>query len=582
MPKKAPPKKMMQVKDLPPDSPGFVSRMMNRLTPAKPKTIEQMKEASKQIKKDKIITFVKNNPWVSGGRTSFIIDGREVDPKDPAVREMLYAIVSGQAHPEIMGADSSNLNKQSLNIDKVGLLHRVAELQVSASRPRMIIDWFGDNFIDSSRAEDFEEDLGWLGSEYGELTEVDDAKFIEFVRKNIEQQVANDLLRDKELYNTVTIGNYLDRNQDQWAGLYGKEKIQIYIEEYKKAIVKRNEELVKMRQPPDSNDDATEIISNPLPMATTTATVLVEEDLDDGSGVYTPLERGIMGVPITPAMPPAVAVAPVFSEGLPTGGRIVSAVEPLTVEEINEIEDTNADPEAPVVDPPLLTETMVTDNAQESMMADGRAINSNTYMSIHVDAVGLFFGSSTSPSFKWDLFNDRMKNGKGLTKEYLHAQSVSLVGKFGVDMLINSVKYDLSSTNANVAKENMEILQIYFKMKNLTSGSGNVLVPLKSLSDFRNAITGVSPVAGGAPSAPAKQVRKFADGVPLEKRTHGFINKKLLNAPKSAGTFRTNLLSPETRTLSMAEAVQNNASVLSTAKPAGSIRSRPIACHVRI
>lgn len=207
------------------------------------------------------------------------------------------------------------------------------------------------------------------------------------------------------------------------------------------------------------------------------------------------------------------------------------------------------------------------------------------YQAVHPDAVGLFFGSRTAPKFNYELFADRIKNGNTLTKTYLFAETKMLIDKFGVDMLIMGQRYGIEASNSQVAKENMEVIQIYFKMKNIHSGT--VQVPLKSLIDFRNAIAPTT----GAPQVPKPPAPKASEayhtGIPLEKRSHGFLNKNLLRIPAAVnlGFKIHNRAALDSNVgLSLNTNLGDTKTVFSTDGPGGGIRFKKIdgVCRKRL
>lgn len=90
---------------------------------------------------------------------------------------------------------------------------------------------------------------------------------------------------------------------------------------------------------------------------------------------------------------------------------------------------------------------------------------------IHEDALGLFFGSSVNPNWNNALFFDRSQvltegDIEG-NKKYYYDQSISIVNKYGVDILVPSLKYGKDASWKDIIKENHEILQLYFKLKGI-------------------------------------------------------------------------------------------------------------------
>lgn len=90
---------------------------------------------------------------------------------------------------------------------------------------------------------------------------------------------------------------------------------------------------------------------------------------------------------------------------------------------------------------------------------------------IHEDALGLFFGSSVNPNWNNALFFNRsqvLTDGDiANNKRYYYDQSVSIVNKYGVDILVPSLRYGREADWKDIIKENHEILQLYFKLKGI-------------------------------------------------------------------------------------------------------------------
>lgn len=89
---------------------------------------------------------------------------------------------------------------------------------------------------------------------------------------------------------------------------------------------------------------------------------------------------------------------------------------------------------------------------------------------VHPDAIGLYFGSSTNPNWNNTLFFDRSTLSMeeiSANKAYYYKQSLLIVDKYGVDIFIYSLKYTLASSAEDIIKENHEVLQLFFKLKNI-------------------------------------------------------------------------------------------------------------------
>ena len=106
------------------------------------------------------------------------------------------------------------------------------------------------------------------------------------------------------------------------------------------------------------------------------------------------------------------------------------------------------------------------DSQQEATQRPSRAFNKKP---IHVDALGLFFGSATKPDWDTTLFQERKERFKSMKLETiateLYEQSKLIVDKFGPDILVKELVYDLDEDPKTVIRENLEVVQLYFSMK---------------------------------------------------------------------------------------------------------------------
>lgn len=152
----------------------------------------------------------------------------------------------------------------------------------------------------------------------------------------------------------------------------------------------------------------------------------------------------------------------------------------------------NLEPIDMVVDGELITaleeETVKPD---EKMEVTTRGSRPGYYKKpIHADALGLFFGSSVNPNWNNGLFFDRsqvLSEGDiSNNKRYYYEQSLSLVNKYGIDMLVPGLKYNAGAEWKDIIKENHEILQLYFKLK------GIVPVPTKPVKEVIKSLVQVN------------------------------------------------------------------------------------------
>ncbi len=97
---------------------------------------------------------------------------------------------------------------------------------------------------------------------------------------------------------------------------------------------------------------------------------------------------------------------------------------------------------------------------------------------IHKDALELYFGSSITPSWNWTLFAGRKLNfKKGSVKKYLWMQSMKIIEKYGIELLVYKLVYGLKSSEENIYKENHEILQLYFSYINNKNQFSQLAIP---------------------------------------------------------------------------------------------------------
>lgn len=98
-----------------------------------------------------------------------------------------------------------------------------------------------------------------------------------------------------------------------------------------------------------------------------------------------------------------------------------------------------------------------------------RGIKEGPYMNpVHPDALSIFFGSPTNPDWIQGLFTNRESwELNDMKKEFMFRQSVALFTKYGADMLIMQLVYDINSNVLDVKRENEEIIQLYIRVSNI-------------------------------------------------------------------------------------------------------------------
>ena len=166
-------------------------------------------------------------------------------------------------------------------------------------------------------------------------------------------------------------------------------------------------------------------------------------------------------------------------------------------------------PAPSVLDQPGVS-TARTDEVPQITQGDTGTITPPTYKDpIHPDALGIYFGSSSSP--KWDdtLLKDRQQRFADIspesTRSYLLQQSRMIWDMYKVDLLIPRLMFDESSPIDEVVKENAELMQLWGKLKGVASApsSDTVGVSIGDLLKFRGLLTSDAPtVPAVAPVAP--------------------------------------------------------------------------------
>lgn len=103
--------------------------------------------------------------------------------------------------------------------------------------------------------------------------------------------------------------------------------------------------------------------------------------------------------------------------------------------------------------------------------------NNRIYKPIHKDALGLYFNNAYNPTWQWNLFafrnSDKYLNFNKI-KSYLLMQSSSIVKKYGIQLFVYNLVYGNKSSASDIAKENHEILQLFFKYKGIVINSSNI------------------------------------------------------------------------------------------------------------
>jgi len=122
----------------------------------------------------------------------------------------------------------------------------------------------------------------------------------------------------------------------------------------------------------------------------------------------------------------------------------------------------------------------------------GRVNKLTPYVALHVDAIGIFFGSSTQPEFDDSLLRDRIQRFDGVPLEDLRApflqQNISLFNMYGPKLLIYELKAGQDSPIEMVAKENFELLQLYNGLKKFKGRIPIAGIPLSQLLNLGNAV----------------------------------------------------------------------------------------------
>ncbi len=212
-----------------------------------------------------------------------------------------------------------------------------------------------------------------------------------------------------------------------------------------------------------------------------------------------------------------------------------AASEEVIESEQSENEVSVATNEAVVGSENVATEPGRTDGSNdEPQQVYGTKLSGNqkVYEAIHKDAVLLWFGKNP----KWNpmVFKDRPVNTKAFV-----AQSKSIVNKFGVDILIPSLRFDENASSKNIVLENHEVIQCYFAMKGMygplakvPSTSGGLAIPLKEITEFANVMkapSGATP-SGATPSgASSSGPRKAKGSSGPPKKNNGTTVKDLKN-----------------------------------------------------
>jgi hypothetical protein len=131
------------------------------------------------------------------------------------------------------------------------------------------------------------------------------------------------------------------------------------------------------------------------------------------------------------------------------------------------------------------------------------------YVALHIDAIGIFFGSSTQPQWDNNLLRDRVQRFKDVPLEDLRGpflqQNRSLFNLYGEKMLIYELKAGNDDSSIElIAKENFEILQLYNSLKKIKSKFPVAGVPLSQLLSLGNS-------AAASSKAPVVQPPKDFD-----------------------------------------------------------------------
>ena len=149
---------------------------------------------------------------------------------------------------------------------------------------------------------------------------------------------------------------------------------------------------------------------------------------------------------------------------------------------------------------------------------------SGSYNAIYKDSLTLWYGDHKKPSIDFSMFGKRPHNDD---KAYLYAQSEQIVGKFGIDIFIPSLKYGIKSDFKTIFQQNLEVVSCYLAMRD--SDSASVKIPIKELVQFRNVIAGTAGVEQADGAGGAGQVANAPPGTLPRKGDQplpGFDTKK--------------------------------------------------------
>ena len=137
---------------------------------------------------------------------------------------------------------------------------------------------------------------------------------------------------------------------------------------------------------------------------------------------------------------------------------------------------------------PQTESTVIADNQATQGVVDQLSGLQNWYVPVHPHAVALFFGSTSEPQFDQGLFEVESPS-----KEIMVMENGRLVEKFGIDMFVLKLVYGSNSSEEDVKRENKELIQLFFRMKGITSEL-YAKVSLKDLAEFRMLAAGTENV----------------------------------------------------------------------------------------
>ena len=121
---------------------------------------------------------------------------------------------------------------------------------------------------------------------------------------------------------------------------------------------------------------------------------------------------------------------------------------------------------------------------------EDRKLKRNIYDPVHEFSLGYFFGNA----FSKENWSKTLTLNRGeVSKDRLIFENNTLYNGYGNKLLIEKLVYGSDSDYASILKENIELLQLYFRYKNLTNTSNmdveqHATMKVKDLLQFRSLI----------------------------------------------------------------------------------------------